>query len=441
MKNKYLFRGLLPIAALFHGFASAQTLVHYWNFNNNASVAAITTPTVSLLNGSISAVSTGTGNTDTFIDFAGGTAQNFNIQNLNARNGDPSGTHLRYNFPINGNVQFSLPTTGYNGVVVKFTTRRSGSGAGTQNWSYSLDGTNFTAYQTVTTLDANPQLITFDFSSVTGVSNNPNFKLKVEFATGAGGNVGNNRFDNFTVDANPISGADTTAPTVTYSPANNTNNASTTLNPTIAFNENIRLVDNSAITDLNAQNLVELRSNNDAGSPVPFTTTFADNKITVIPTGGLIPNQAYYLALKPNMVEDASNNAVTAATSSSFATAGTTVSFDKTFIKVNEDAGTLAFKININNPSNATVNLAVKPAPFSTADSSDFTLSNQTITITPATTSAIVNIPITDDTLAEQQAEYFVLGLENAVGTSISGDALSTVYIIDNDKQAPTASK
>ncbi len=441
MKNKYLFRGLLPIAALFHGFASAQTLVHYWNFNNNASVAAITTPTVSLLNGSISAVSTGTGNTDTFIDFAGGTAQNFNIQNLNARNGDPSGTHLRYNFPINGNVQFSLPTTGYNGVVVKFTTRRSGSGAGTQNWSYSLDGTNFTAYQTVTTLDANPQLITFDFSSVTGVSNNPNFKLKVEFATGAGGNVGNNRFDNFTVDANPISGADTTAPTVTYSPANNTNNASTTLNPTIAFNENVRLIDNSAITDLNAQNLVELRSNNDAGSPVPFTTTFADNKITVIPTGGLIPNQAYYLALKPNMVEDASNNAVTAATSSSFATAGTTVSFDKTFIKVNEDAGTLAFKININNPSNATVNLVVKPAPFSTADSSDFTLSNQTITITPATTSVIVNIPITDDTLAEQQAEYFVLGLENAVGTSISGDALSTVYIIDNDKQAPTASK
>ncbi len=441
MKNKYLFRGLLPIAALFHGFASAQTLVHYWNFNNNASVAAITTPTVSLLNGSISAVSTGTGNTDTFIDFAGGTAQNFNIQNLNARNGDPSGTHLRYNFPINGNVQFSLPTTGYNGVVVKFTTRRSGSGAGTQNWSYSLDGTNFTAYQTVTTLDANPQLITFDFSSVTGVSNNPNFKLKVEFATGAGGNVGNNRFDNFTVDANPISGADTTAPTVTYSPANNTNNASTTLNPTIAFNENVRLIDNSAITDLNAQNLVELRSNNDAGSPVPFTTTFADNKITVIPTGGLIPNQAYYLALKPNMVEDASNNAVTAATSSSFATAGTTVSFDKTFIKVNEDAGTLAFKININNPSNATVNLVVKPAPFSTADSSDFTLSNQTITITPATTSVIVNIPITDDTLAEQQAEYFVLGLENAVGTSISGDALSTVYIIDNDKQAPIASK
>ena len=139
MKNKYLLRGLLPIAALFHGAVSGQTLVHYWNFNNNASVAAITTPTSTLLNGSITAVSTGTGSTDTFIDFAGGTSQNFNVENLNARNGDASGTHLRYNYPINGNVQFNLPTTGYNNVVVKFTTRRSGSGAGTQSWSYSLD--------------------------------------------------------------------------------------------------------------------------------------------------------------------------------------------------------------------------------------------------------------------------------------------------------------
>ncbi|WP_139423013.1 hypothetical protein [Chryseobacterium mulctrae] len=89
MKNKYLLRGLLPIAALFHGAVSGQsTLVHYWNFNNNISVAVITTPTSTLLNGSITAVSTGTGSTDTFIDFAGGTSQNFNVDNLNARNGD-----------------------------------------------------------------------------------------------------------------------------------------------------------------------------------------------------------------------------------------------------------------------------------------------------------------------------------------------------------------
>lgn len=431
----------MPIAALFHGAVSGQsTLIHYWNFNNNASVAAITTPTSTLLNGSITATSTGTGNTDTFIDFAGGTSQNFNINNLNARNGDASGTHLRYNYPINGNVQFNLPTTGYNNVIVKFTTRRSGSGAGIQTWSYSLDGTTYTTYQTVSPQDANPQLVTFDFSNVTGVSNNPNFKLKVVFTQGTGGAVGNNRFDNFTVDATSVGGADTTSPTVAYLPANNVNNASTTVNPTITFNENVRLIDNSVITSANAQNLVELRLGNATGNTVPFTTTFANNVITVIPTGGLVPNQAYYLALKPNMVEDTSDNAATTSTSSIFTTAGTSISLDKTLIKVNENTGTLAFKINVNNPSNATVNLVAKPASFNTANSSDFTFTSQTINITPSTTSITVNIPIIDDTLAEQQAEYFVLGLENPVGTTITGDTTSTVYIIDNDKAAPVPS-
>ncbi|VXB08181.1 MULTISPECIES: choice-of-anchor I family protein [Chryseobacterium] len=441
MKNKYLLRGLLPIAALFHGAVSGQsTLVHYWNFNNNASVAAITTATSTLLNGSITAVSTGTGSTDTFIDFAGGTSQNFNVDNLNARNGDASGTHLRYNYPINGNVQFNLPTTGYNNVVVKFSTRRSGSGAGNQNWSYSLDGTTFLPYQTVTSQDANPQLITFDFSNVTGVSNNPNFKLKVEFAQGGGGAVGNNRFDNFTLDATSVGGTDTTPPTVSYLPANNVNNAFTTVNPTITFNENVRLIDNSAITSANAQSLVELRLGNSTGNVVPFTTTFANNVITVVPTGDLVPNQAYYLSLKPNMVEDTSDNAVTTATSSIFTTAGTSISLDKTLIKVNENAGTLAFKINVTNPSNATANLVVKPASFNTANSSDFTFTSQTINITPSTTSVTVNIPILDDTLEEQQAEYFVLSLENPIGTTITGDTTSTVYIIDNDKAAPVPS-
>lgn len=441
MKNKYLFRGLLPIAALFHGLASGQTLIHYWNFNNNASVATITAPTSTLLSGSMSAVSTGTNeDTDTFINFTGGTGQNFNISNLNARNGDPSGTHLRYNLPINGNMQFNLPTTGYKDVVVKFTTRRSGQGAGTQTWSYSTDGTTFTPYQTVNPQDANPQLITLDFSAVTAVANNPNFKLKVEFAATGGGVGGNNRFDNFTVDANPTGTADTTAPTVTYAPLNNVTNASTA-NPTITFNENVRLLDNSAITDTNAQNLIELRLTNATGNTVPFTSTFSDNKITVIPTAGLVPNQAYYLALKPITVEDTSDNAVTSTTSSIFTTAGTSISLDKTFIKVNENVGTLAFKINVTNPSASTVNLVVKPAPFSTADSSDFTLTNQTITITPSTTNVTVNIPIIDDTLEEQQAEYFVLSLENPVGATISGEALSTIYIVDNDKQAPIASK
>ena len=437
MINNYLLKGSVIAAFFLQGALFGQTtLIHYWNFNNNASAAAITTPTSTLLGGTLNAVTNGT----TDIDFAGGTGQNFSIDNFNARNGDAAGTHLRYNFPINGNLQFNLPTTGYNNVVVKFTTRRSGSGAGTQTWSYSTDGTTFQTYQTVSPLDANPQLITFDFSAISGAANNPNFKLKVEFAAGTGGTVGNNRFDNFTVDATAVSGVDTAPPTVAYLPANNTNNASNTANPTISFNENVRLADNSTINDSNAQTLVDFRLGNASGTQVPFTTTFSNNKITVIPTSGLVPNQTYYLALKPNMVEDTSDNTLTAVTSTTFTTAGTSISLDKNLIKVNENAGTLAFKINVNNPATSTVNLVVKPAPFSTADSSDFTLANQTINITPSTTSYTVNIPITDDTIQEQEAEYFVVSLENPVGATISGDNNATVYIIDNDKPAPVPS-
>lgn len=436
MINNYLLKGSVIAAFFFQSGLFGQTLIHYWNFNNNTSAAAITAPSSTLVNGSLAAVAGGT----SAIDFAGGTGQNFSSQNLNARNGDVPGTHLRFNNPIGGALQFNLPTTGYNNVIAKFTTRRSAQGAGTQTWSYSTDGTTFVPFQTVNPLDNDPQLITLDFSAIQGANNNPDFKLKVEFSATGGGTGGNNRFDNFTVDATPTGGVDTTPPTVTYLPVNNTNNASIAVHPTLSFNENIRLTDNSAINDSNAQNLIDFRLGNVTGTQVPFTTTFSNNMITVIPASILIPGQTYYVALKPNMVEDFSDNSVTAVTSSTFTTAGTTISLEKNFIKVNENAGNLAFKINVTNPSASTVNLVVKPAPFSTADSNDFTLANQTINITPSTTSYTVNIPIIDDTVAEQQAEYFALSLENPVGATISGDNTATVYIVDNDKPAPVPS-
>ncbi len=436
MINNYLLKGSVIAAFFFQSGLFGQTLIHYWNFNDNTSAATVTTPTSTMVNGSLAAIAGGT----SVIDFAGGTGQNFNLQNLNARNGDGSGTHLRFNNPIGGALQFNLPTTGYNNIIVKFTTRRSGQGAGTQTWSYSTDGTTYVQFQTVNPQDTDPQLVTLNFSTIQEANNNPNFKLKVEFSATGGGTGGNNRFDNFTVDATPAGNVDTTPPTVTYLPANSTNNASTTVNPTLSFNENVRLTDNSVINNSNAQNLIDFRLGSSSGTQVPFTTTFSSNTITVIPASGLVPGQTYYLALKPNMVEDFSDNGITAVTSSTFTTAGTAISLEKNFIKVNENSGSLALKINITNPSTSSVNLVVKPAPFSTADNNDFTLANQTINITPSTTSYTVNIPIIDDTVAEQQAEYFVVSLENPVGATISGDNSATVYIVDNDKPSPVPS-
>jgi hypothetical protein len=127
---------------LFCSVASGQTLLHYWNFNNNSSVVSITTPTYTLGNATITAIPGGI----SAIDYEGGTGQNFNVDNINARNNDVSGTHLRFNDPIGGALEFSLPTTGFENIIVKFATRRSGSGAGTQSWYYSLNGTDYTFF-------------------------------------------------------------------------------------------------------------------------------------------------------------------------------------------------------------------------------------------------------------------------------------------------------
>ena len=49
--------------------------------------------------------------------------------------------------------------------------------------------------------NGDPALVTLDFSGIDATDNNPNFKLKVEFQQGSGGTVGNNRFDNFTLES------------------------------------------------------------------------------------------------------------------------------------------------------------------------------------------------------------------------------------------------
>ena len=438
MKKMYLKQLALLIMLLLSSFSQGQNLVHYWNFNNNASIATITTPSQTSGGASLAAVNAGI----SVIDFAGGTAQNFNVLNLNARNGDAFGTHLRYNDPIGSALIFTLPTTGYENIIVKFATRRSSSGAGTQSWSYSLDGTNYIAFTTVTPNNGDPGLATLDFSTITGANNNVNFKLKVEFSVGTGGTGGNNRFDNFTLEGTTVGGGDTTAPLATIVPTNGAVNVATTTNPTITFNEAVRLLDNSAITNTNVDALVELRLGNATGAIVPFDATIAGNIITITPSTIFNTSQLYYVALLPNTIEDASNNALTTIQTSTFTTGVPSVALASNFIKVNETAGSLSFTINLVSPSTSSVDLVVKPSPFSTANSSDFTLATQTLNFTSSSSlTQTISIPIINDTALEQQAEYFVLSLENPVGVSVTGTGTATIYIIDNDDLAPVPSQ
>lgn len=298
--------------------AGAQTVLHYWNFNDNSSIEAITAVSQSIVgNPTLTALVNG----DTTIDFAGGTGQNFNVLNLNAQNGDPAGTHLRYNLPIAGELVFALPTTGYRDAVINVATRRSGQGAGTQTWSYSTDGTNFTIFTTREPNNGDPALVTIDFATLPETDNNANFKVKVQFSAAPGGDGGNNRFDNFTVTGTALAGTvDTTAPVATITPANNAANVAINTAITVAFNEDVRLVNNDAITNANAGTIAELRLGNGTGTVVASIATFANNTLTLTPATALANNQQYYVALLPNSVEDTSDNAITEAMSSSFAT-------------------------------------------------------------------------------------------------------------------------
>ncbi len=294
------------------------SLMHYWNFNNSTDETTLLTASFTAGGATLSRINGAT----SIIQATSNTGQGFEIANENARNGDLSDAHLRYNNSVDGTLVFALPTTGFENVVVKYTTRRSSSanGAGIQMIDYSTDGTTYTNLTSIVTDFNGPVLQTLDFSSITAADNNPDFKLKITFQQGAGGITGNNRFDNFTMDGYSLTGGDVAPPTVVINPANNAVGVSVSVNPTFTFNEDIRLINNTALDNNSVDDVVELRLSNSAGAVVPFNASIAGKVITIIPTSSLVSGQTYYLAVKANVVEDFSDNSLTSVSSVTFTT-------------------------------------------------------------------------------------------------------------------------
>ncbi|MBK9018344.1 MAG: choice-of-anchor I family protein [Saprospiraceae bacterium] len=209
MVKQFTFLSLFLISSL---ALTAQTLVHYWNFNNSTDEAALLAPTLNLVPGAaITHVQGGM----SAIQVTSNTAQGFDTANPNAQNGDAALTHLRFNNPIGGTLLFNLPTTGYDNVVVKYATRRSGSGAGEQYVFYTTNGTDFDSLTTILPVDGDPTLQTLDFSGIPAVNDNPNFAIRLTFGQGGGGTAGNNRFDNLTLESVPPPTVDI-LPTVSF---------------------------------------------------------------------------------------------------------------------------------------------------------------------------------------------------------------------------------
>jgi hypothetical protein len=163
---------------------TGDTLMYYWNFNNQDS--ANHAPDFSIKPGgaffSYSA---------SYVDYTGGS-------NLNLLGTTDSGQCLRVRNPSQS-LTFAMPTTGYKNVILSFAVESSSSGSSLNSVSYTTDGTNYVttalsnAQYSVTTTFA---LQSFDFSSDANVNNNPKFAVKITFDNNNTGTSGNDRFDN-----------------------------------------------------------------------------------------------------------------------------------------------------------------------------------------------------------------------------------------------------
>lgn len=168
------------------------TLLHYWNFNDN------TDASYTIGDAAWEFTTGGAYNVDNGVD---GTA-------LNARNSDAAGAALRLRETKDGNLILSLPSKGYEqlklSMAVTSTTSENAPVGGTI--TYTTDGVNYTneaLSKTAFTIATREtfQLETFDFSTIAGANNNPNFKVKVSLTMpNATANSGNLRVDNITLE-------------------------------------------------------------------------------------------------------------------------------------------------------------------------------------------------------------------------------------------------
>jgi len=105
---------------------------------------------------------------------------------------------------------------------------------------------------------------------------------------------------------------DLTAPTFTSVPADTDVDVAIDASVVITFNEPIRNIDDSEISDANVATLITFKKTDDAGADVAFTATIDAEKkvITIVPDASFDYLQVYYVEIAS--VEDASDNAMTA---------------------------------------------------------------------------------------------------------------------------------
>lgn len=177
---------------------SRANVLHYWHFNNLASGAQTSVSADTTIFATAPVITypgTGAG----FID------RNTSDGSLNnARFGQPADNSLRARNPSDTRtLDIELPTTGYEDIVFSYEVYRSNNGQLGQVVEYTTDGTNYVFADSLTITETY-QTFFWDFSNVAGVSDNPDFKVRINFFGQHTGTSGNNRFDNFVLEGNPV---------------------------------------------------------------------------------------------------------------------------------------------------------------------------------------------------------------------------------------------
>jgi len=212
-----------------------------------------------------------------------------------------------------------------------------------------------------------------------------------------------------TIFTNTKTAIDTTAPTVTFSPANDATDVSSSSDITLTFDEAIRNINNTALSNENVDALITLKNTDASGDNIAFDATINGNVITINPTSDFSSAQEVYVAIGAT-VEDAADNAITPASA--------------TFTAVAID--TTAPTVALSGPTDIVTDAFTVTATFS-ENVVGFDLGD--ITVVNGTASALV---------ADDAPEYsFTVTPELGTTVSVSIDA---GVVVDDADNANTAS-
>ena len=143
---------------------------------------------------------------------------------------------------------------------------------------------------------------------------------------------------------------DLTPPVITITPQNNAAYVVLTTPILIQFDEPVRNLDNSELTNSNVGSLITLKTNDKNGTDVPFTATInAAKTIISVDAGRLTGQTTYYVAIGAS-VEDYSNNP-SAPANSTFTTGLSTgvVDVNKNLLKIYPNPGNGIYTLEFSN--------------------------------------------------------------------------------------------